>query len=42
MQVESKRESVKPSKGDAGGNWWLCSQKDLEDVCSVCSMADCV
>lgn len=42
MQMESKRESVKPSRGEGRGNWWLCSQEDLEDVCTVCCMTDCV
>lgn len=42
MQMESKRESVKPSRGEGCGNWWLCSQEDLEDVCTVCCMTDCV
>lgn len=44
MQMERKRESVKPSRGDGRGrgNWWLRSQEDLEDVCTVCCMADCV
>lgn len=42
MQMESKRESVKPSRGDRRGNWRLYSQEDLEDVCTVCCVADCV